>query len=423
MSAVMTHLKLNQMGIRPTLKQLSSTSVDHGKRPATVSKTVVFLVGHCAAFVVLCGVLTGGTSAGTEDPSALEFQGEVKTEVYDPHTGAVVQNVSYAYVIHVHGNHWRITTLDRQATQGARKSADRTEIAFDGRDLYALVHFPDHVLSEYRKKDKVDYPIEVGHVQEGGFPVTADPVQKLLWLAYCSQSYLSNHSGQSMPSLVDLTMAKDPPTVRVAYELLSGSGSLPRQFNEFAPGRRWVVEKGALVYVPCPPPFDKEFLAFRYEAEEATNHAGALFPTRFRAEYLMPVESPGSVPVNRVVTVQVGLLRSLRVVEAGDFRPNITAEAIIRDTRFPEYAQAPVIAYREPQPTWLDRNSSTLKSDIAAKPRLRPLPRPGGQKPSGPLQLFFLATLGALLGLPAFLVIWKRHKGKHQKTHEANTQL
>jgi hypothetical protein len=376
------------------------------------NQTFLSVLGGSALLSQLWAAPIGSTEAGLEAPT-LEFQGEVRSEAYEPQTGKAIQSVSYEYTIYVTGEKWRVRTLDNQAALGARKNAEHMEISFDGRDLYGLVHFSQPVLTEYKAKDKADYPAEFGQVHEGDFPVTADPIQKMLWLAYCSQSYLSNLGGKPMPSLVDLTFSKEAPKVQVSYEQFSGKGSLPKQLNEYAPGKRLALVNGTLAYAPCPPPFDKEYLAMHYEVTEATNYSGALFPVRFRAEYFMPVEHPGSACSNCLVRVQEGFLRSIQAATVSDLRPRITAEAVVRDARFPEYSKAPVLAYREAQASWLDRNSPTLSNDIAAKPRLRPIPT---SRPvlKGLLRWAFLAMLGGLLIAPVFLVIRQRRNNNSE---------
>lgn len=392
--------------------QKSSALADPLSPVSTVRLSVLFL-----STVLLDAALANMVIADA-DQSALEFQGVITTEAYNPLTGVTNHFASYDFVILLAGNQWRIITLDKQAAQGARINAERMEISFDGRDLYGLVHFPHRVLSEYRAKDKADYPAELGHVSEGDFPFIAGPVQKTLWLAYCSTAYLSALVSNLMPSFLDLSLAKDAALARVSYELFSGRGSLPRLFNEYAPGKYGTIVNGELVQVPCPPPYDREYLAFRYEAEEVTNRAGAFFPVRFRTEYFRPVVRADKEPVNSVVAVEKGLLKTLQLVGVSDLRPNLTSEAIIRDTRFPELAKAPVLAYRESQPTWLDRNSPTLNREIASKPRAQP--RTGqSMNPAltGLLRWTFGAILGSLLLAPVFFAIRKMRKERLEQKH------
>ncbi len=402
-------------------------TLEDASRPKTkvisINKSVISGFNLATKRFLLSTAFLGTTLANTviadTDNPALEFQGKITTVAYNLLTGVTNHFASYDFVIHLVGNQWRIITLDTQAAQGAQINAERMEISFDGRDLYGLVHFPRHVLGEYRSRDKADYPAEFGHVNEGDFPFIAGPVQKTLWLAYCSAAYFSALVSNLMPSFLDLSLAKDPALARVTFELFSGRGSLPRLFNEYAPGKYGAIVNGELVQMPCPPPYDQEYLTFRYETEEITNHAGAFFPVRFRTEYFRPIVRAGKEPVNGIVALQKGLLKTLQLVGGvGDLRPNFTSEAIVRDTRFPELAKAPVLAYRESQPTWLDRNSPTLNREIATKPRVQPRP---GQRThptiTGWLRWTFGALLGGLLLAPVFFAIRQMRKERWIQKH------
>ena len=179
---------------------------------------------------------------------------------------------------------------------------------------------------------------------ETGLPSELSPVERILWLAYCSGDFLrTNGPVPSFASLRGFQGSNAPYT----FEAVLG-GNLPLRFQQQEPG--FIRADGGTRTVPLPEAFKNNYTAFEYEAVSVTNVATLTIPSSLLARYFLV-----SHGVRWNSCTYTSWVTSASVATPPFELPAITAPAHIHDLRFTN-ERGTTLSYEEkPGASWLER--------------------------------------------------------------------
>jgi hypothetical protein len=161
--------------------------------------------------------------------AAFQVQGTCESTSWRS-SGEKRQSLKFAFIVRSVGRTWSIRVDDLAAKTGGRDSADYSELAFDGQDQFAISHFPDRMVTNAVGLPGVE---TYGVVREATFPKWAGPVEKLLWLLFCSGAY-PPLTTSSFPEIENSCAATN--LVDVAVEYFSSELRLPKTIKVWSRG-------------------------------------------------------------------------------------------------------------------------------------------------------------------------------------------
>lgn len=359
----------------------------------------------------------GMIGADQELITGLEARGRIEGTSFNPVTGKPNQSVAYLFIVDVLGERWRIRTEDERVRLGLIESAEWSEVVFDGRDMFSLVHYSDEMRQKASKKSRVEFPNDFGIAKSTeGFPLQADQIQRFLWLAFCSSPYLHSRTNLVMPSTT--SPIADVVDTRAEFEWIESPQPFLKSFREYWPGVRLQITPPSITLAACPKPYNVEYLVGKYDIESTTNWNGMIVPVRFK-ESVNQIWGANGQATNTLERVQQGWITELTGAPKEFWKPPRTAgSSIIQEQRFSDKNGNPAkLRYSVDKPSdaaWLDRNSATFDQDVAAKKRVLPIVSPPTVTNS-PWRQWVIA--GSVLAILAWY-IFRAAKGKATQVKE-----
>jgi hypothetical protein len=221
------------------------------------------------------------TCSPADAVSAFEVSGRCVTTSWYP-SGRQMQPLEFRFEVRVVEAVWSIRVVDLSARAGKRASSDYDELFCDGRDLFQVAHCLDAVRTNLAARSQFN---TYGSVRPATFPASATPIERILWLAFCSGKY-PPLSATNFPQIDNLLMSTNVAAVTVDYY-----PTLPH-----IPKGLKVWAKGVLLPDPdslqgirlirATGPFQEGYLALQLESAWPTNAAaGAVVPQHLTASF------------------------------------------------------------------------------------------------------------------------------------------
>ena len=370
--------------LRSKVSAASTTAQECGGGAA--AQTVPIARG--AVVLLTIALAYWNTSSPAFAGSVAVVQGQLRQTSLEP-SGSVRSARAWEYVIQHSAQRWTVRCTE--ATPVPAGTAWQTEVSGDGRDLYYVVRFRPG----QETQGATNGLHANAHVTEGDYPLQAGSPERLLWLAYCSGSYLAAH--RSLPSMRDPQAGPLQSLIQTTFRAAGPAGN-PAQLKQFSPclfAYRGTNQEA----VRLPAPYEEGWTDFEYDAGESTNVLGSQLPISFAANYYL-VDTQ-SAARRYGATMLTGWVESVEVLPAPAILAQLAEDAQVFDNRFTNHAGLPAM-YRDHRGAgWLERdNPGTIKELIRKQPLF-----PAGT--AGPVPRMRWLVLG-LLGLAAVLppTIW-----------------
>ncbi len=362
-----------------------------------------------AALVVVLALPCSSTCAAV----AFEASGRCVTTSWKP-TGQQEQPLEFLFEVRVAEAVWSIRVDDLSARAGKRAGADFEELFCDGTDLFQVHHCPDAVRTNLAPRHQFN---TYGSVSPATFPADATPIERILWLAFCSGKY-PPLSAANLPQIDNSLMPTNVAAVTVDYY-----PTVPH-----IPKRLMVWAKGVLLWDSTFPrgiqlirptgPFEDGFLALEVEAAGPTNALeGVVVPQHLVASFygLDLAAEPARRYRATEIVVSVERLGPLRDSLAP---PELVGAANVLDTRFTN-SLGRVFRYLETNGTWVSRSDPAATRALEAKSPA-PIYRSRGSRGIGTmrhlLQGIVLLTLCAPIAL--WLIAFLRRRSRNTENNQ-----
>ncbi len=290
---------------------------------------------------------------------SFEIRGLCHTESRKP-SGESFISLDIPFDIKVADDTWSIRTEEAPLENpGRTNSFDYSEIVFDGTDLYQVDHL---AIENNALPSKASLYGSVGH---WSFPGRGSPLQKLLWLCFCTGSVPTITVSNFPPEDFSLQQTN---IARVDFEYY-GSSHLPKKMEVFVKGKLVRdAEHPAGIIITAPPPFEKGFRGFALISLGKTNIAGGFdLPISLEASYFYPPES-GTKSNEMVIATRTTILVTNCDTSGVEVKlPALTGVADIIDSRFPRNG-IPLTHYIDkPNSVWVSRHDVDPASALAGK--------------------------------------------------------
>jgi hypothetical protein len=277
-------------------------------------------------------------------------------------TGKQLQPVEFLFDVRVAEEAWSVRLDDLSARAGKRASSDFTELSCDGRDLFRVVHCQDALRTNVAARLRFD---RFGTVYEATFPAYATPLERILWLAFCSGKYPAL-SARNFPQVDDSLMHTNIAAVTVDY--YSTEPHVPKNLRVWA--------KGLLLPNPESPQgtrlirpegeLQDGYLALELETTLPTNAAGAaVVPKQLKALFY-GLDLASHPPKRYRATEMIVSVESLGPLHEPIASPELIGSANVLDTRYTNKAGRP-FHYMETNGTWASRADASPITALEAK--------------------------------------------------------
>jgi hypothetical protein len=291
---------------------------------------------------------------------SFEVSGRCVTTSWHP-TGKQVQPLEFLFDVRVAGPVWSIRMTDLAAKAGKRASSDYSELVCDGEDIFVVHHVQDALRTKVAKRLQYD---TFGMARQGKFPDGATPLEKILWLTFCSGEY-PPLSAEDLPPIDNSLLPTNVAAVRVEYH----------QTTPHVPKSLEVWAKGVLVWGTWPQqpalmragsPFEESYLALEFASASPTNTAeGTVIPQHVEASYYgldLSAKPPRRFRATQTV-VSVERFGPLREPVAP---PPLAGSANVLDTRYTS-SSGRAFHYVETNGTWISRSDPDPTAALEAK--------------------------------------------------------
>lgn len=347
-------------------------------------------------------------SAGSVENKAFEVSGRVAEEVIAK-DGTVTAALDFSYQVNVDGFKWKIATEDLGVRSGSRSSVQFRQIGCDGRDMFELNEFPESIVLQSTNGSTNRL---YGYVREGTFPAGAWPLERILWLAFCSAPYLPKEP--QLPSFRDpanpLAQPKD------SRSELSATSGLPTYYEQVSKGHLSIVQNGQVQVLNYPAPLDVGFVEFLFEAISLTNAGGVQVPLIFTAQFFMGDSDFQTYARRRLSNRRVGKVEIAfqvsKPLAADQWPPEVKEAANIYDYRFVTNSRPLMYRHQGGSSVWLRREDPHLAATFASKTPLVSGDKLGG----GSAKLKIMVRLALLASIASCLVwVWKQQKQQNRR--------
>ncbi len=326
--------------------------------------------------------------------------------------GAVRATLEFSFEVNVEGNRWRIATEDLGVRNGSRSSVRFRQLVSDGRDVFELNEFPESLAQQSTNGSKNRF---YGYARKGNFPLESWPLERILWLAFCSAPYLQQ-GGQKLPSFRDPANPQAQP-MSCRLELAAASG-LPTCYEQVSPGHLSFVRDDKTEVLPYPAPLNEGFVEFAFKVTALTNAGEAQVPLTFIAEFFIGESDFKSFARRRVSNRRVGKIEHAAEISKSfamaQWRPEAASSANIYDYRFTTNGRPVMYASQAGMEAWLSREDPKLAATIASKPSLLMSGRKSkiGRELTGRSILVGLVVLASI----SSCLVWVWQQNKRQRT-------
>lgn len=358
----------------------------------------------CLAVAVVAGGLIGRgeiEEAG-QGQSGFSVLGRATWQGFAP-DGREAGTATVEFAVGVSGNTWSIreNVVELRYGPGAGEPGGARTITFDGRDLYRIVELPTG-----SRTVRPEFPTHAS-VSEAMFPAASTPVQRILWLAYCSAAALRRGGTEDLPVLCDPPGKLPAPPVR-EWQVNPSSG-LPMIYRERVAGRFGLQDRTNTVWLTYPAPLDQGREALVQRTTALTNRGGVELP-------LAVVKESYGVDTD-FTNYARPYLASRWLVEATQFDRlvgpvtpgEIPGTALVHDRRFTNHSGT-TLTYRQEAGRFLGRDSAT--EDVASAQARRVRPR-GAEPPGVGALVRWLLIAVVVAGPAAFL--WSRLRFQNRR--------
>lgn len=373
-----------------------------GKVTSSVRLATVFLL------VVVCLARPREAIAELDRSVALMVEGKVTEEMFRLN-GSIITNLSTCFSLRIHETSWLLTMGDCTSLQGGKVVA-RRQVGFDGRDVFELI---STTREEALEASTLSSNRFFGFVNEGFFPRTRWPLDRILWLAFCSTERFNTTTNlPSFRSPNDLLAQ----VVSCRLERITADG-LPSVYEQLVPGSLRVREAGSLKVIPYPPPLDSGYVEFAYRVLDVTNVYNLSVPLRFEAEFFAIESDFRSFANRRLTNRRVGVLSGVqRLVEVVGL-PMTAESANVYDYRFTNKSGQPVM-YQSAggEEPWINRNDPQITETIAHKQKLAVSKRSRSAPQATTIRRVILSAILCVTAAAVLLII--RFRVMHSKPNE-----
>jgi hypothetical protein len=367
--------------------------------------------GTVVRLIFILPILVASPASKTYAAVNFEASGRCVTTSWRPN-GLRMEPLEFRFRVRVTEPIWSIRVEDLSALAGKRASADFEELFCDGTDLYQIGHCPEAIRTNLATRFRFN---TFGSVRPATFPAFATPLERILWLGFCSGQY-PPLSATNFPQIDNLFMPSNVAAVSAGY--------FPTAPH--IPNRVQVWAKGALVADPKSPggmrvirpigSSDEGYLAFTFESGSPTNAAGeAIVPQDLKATYYgldLSAEHPKPFRATEIVmTVQ-----RLGPAQEALAPPELVGVANVLDARYTnKFGLA--FRYMETNGGWVSRTDPTPTKTLETKSRV-PIYKKGG----GAVRRHALkCLLGLSLGGPIIIygmISLTRRRAKHTENNQ-----
>jgi hypothetical protein len=289
-----------------------------------------------------------------------ELSGRCATTSWHP-TGKQVQSLEFLFTVRVAGPVWSIRMTDLAAKAGKRASSDYSELVCDGEDIFEVHHVQDALRTKVAERLQFD---TFGMARQAKFPDGATPLEKILWLAFCSGDY-PPLSAEDLPPF-DLSLL---PTniAAVTVEYYQTTPHVPNSLKVWAKGVLcWGPGSQQPMLVRAEAPFEDRYLALEFASGSPTNAAeGVVIPQHVEVSYYtlaLQAKPPRRYRgTEAVISVErFGPLRE-RIVP-----PPLAGSANVLDTRYTR-SSGRYFHYVETNGSWVSRGDPDPTTALDAK--------------------------------------------------------
>ncbi len=329
-------------------------------------------------------------------------------------TGKQTQHLEFFFNVRAAGPVWSIRVTDLAAKAGQRASSDYSELVCDGEDLFVAHHVQDALRTKVAKRLQYD---TFGMARQGKFPDHATPLEKLLWLTYCSGEY-PPLSAENLPPIDNSLLPTNVAAVTAEYH--QTTPHVPKNLKVWAKGVLvWKSGSHEPVLVRAETPFEESYLAIEFASASPTNAAeGIVIPQHVEVLYYtldLQAKPPRRFRAAQTV-VSVERFGPLREPIAP---PPLAGSANVLDTRYTD-SSGRFFHYVETNGTWVSRSEPDPAAALDAKTpspiyKIKP-PRLLRGIDVKCYEFLGLATLAAWLTVTVCLVIFLRWKGAKTET-------
>lgn len=362
----------------------------------------------CLAVVVMVLGLCLSSASGAV---AFEAGGRCVTTSWNP-SGRQVQSLEYLFEVRVADAAWSMRVDDLSARVGKRASSDFEELFCDGKDLFHVGHCSDAVRTNLPTRLQFN---TYGSVRAATFPANATPIQRILWLAFCSGNY-PPLSAANLPPIDNSLMATNVAAVKVDY--YTTAPRVPKHLEVWA--------RGVLFPDPQAPqgvrlmrvsgPLQGGYLALEVQSTDPTNTTGgAMVPEHVIASFYGLDLSTEPAKRYRATEIDVSV-QSLGAVQKAPAPPALAGAANVLDLRYTNKSGRS-FRYLETNGTWVSREDPSAVRTLEAKTKA-PVYRVKGD---GGKRLVFrwLVVLSLSAPIAFYLMSMIRRRGS---THAENSQ-
>jgi hypothetical protein len=276
-------------------------------------------------------------------------------------TGKQVQLLEFLFDVRVAGPVWSIRMTDLAAKAGKRVSSDYSELVCDGEDIFEVHHVQDALRTKVAKRLQFD---TFGMVRQGKFPGGASPLEKNLWLTFCSGEF-PQLSAEDLPPIDNSLLPTNVAAVTVEYH--QTAPHVPKSLKVWAKGVLvWTSESQEPMLVRAGAPFEDSYLALEFASGPPTNGAeGTVIPQHVEVSYYtldLQAKPPRRFRCTQTV-VSVERLSPLREPIAP---PPLAGSANVLDARYRNGSGRP-FHYLETNGTWVSRADPAPIDALEAK--------------------------------------------------------
>jgi hypothetical protein len=312
------------------------------KSAQTISRMIM-----SAVLLFVMSVMTGAAeSPALAQTNTFDLEGVLKSVSFSP-SGKVLKTTEKLYKIQAGGGQWGFRIQDLgDATESKHHLG--VVLYSDGRDIFTVNTFDQSAVNKaLRDPGSLRRPgnsvPNYAMAYPGPYPVCEPFLTRLVWLAFCSGSFLKTNNSTRMPYIG--TWPGEVAVLDYDWTPLDAATCLPREltFTRTVPS--------STNQVPS------RVIAGKYRVLSTTNCSGALVPTEF--EFVSYFGGTNTIPGTHLRARIASTARLIKSSPTNDYRPQLPKEANVSDLRFAELYQ-PLNYVKKSRDTWLKRDDPDL---------------------------------------------------------------
>ena len=296
------------------------------------------------------------------------FQAEgILTSISYSSSGQVQSSRALGYRVTLRGSTWGLRMQDLDSSDGAPGNEGVVLLASDGVDIFRLITFSQAEMARAQTNaDPGGRPINkitnFAGAYPGPYPFKEPFLTRVLWLAFCSGSFMATNDQQRM--LYPGTRPMNNVDMAYDWTPLDAELRIPSQVDFFQFQKKEGPTPGALEETRGLP-------AGKYRTLAVTNFSGIMVPTQFE---FLSFYGGDSKLISHLRTRVYSTVTGVRPAGKAEVVFPLPAEANVVESRFADLYR-PLNYVKMGNGTWLDRRDPEILSKLKALAPRRPTRR------------------------------------------------